>query len=332
MRSVRFEVRVYMVLCLYAILSSIFMYLSSKDVHTTLESIVEEMKPTVAIQKELEKHDRYIIESQAFMSKFTARGAWYPDIRRKPSICINIFAYQHPLPYLDALLTGFVRGQHLKRLTDTAHINVLHLDQVRPRKLKKFKFIDSIGLSSAKDPLITAMHLCIDAEMSWCLLLQQATMVPVDFIESLTTFFFKALQPDTLKNVAYISLYERFPFNLSRNDSMDVYEKDRGIGNKERSIRRMRPYVSNYTMHPLEYLERSRAILLPATSFHPLFTLARTHRNLNLVELLQRLEKDFRKKPLQLSPSLVNHIGFYDITGHLIQDFDTDIRFLVDPA
>ena len=289
------------------------------------------------IEQELMKHDRYLVEGVAFVNSYDRTKTWSPHPLRRPHICMNIFARRYPHPYLSALLMSLLRGQHPKRLTDAVHTNVLHINGMgdKDNMLKPLQsFVDSITMEPSEHPLLSALNLCLDSETSFCLLLEQHVIAPINFVETLNKNIIAPLRKRSdFAQIGYVTLYERHPAKLW-DPTYTTYEMDRAKSNSERRVLGLSPHIMEFTLVPLRNQSdlTPDAILLPKHQVSRLFALAQTHTGFTLAQLLEHLVTDFRTKAIQVHPSLINRIGFYDNQSQLIKDMDTDVRFILDPG
>ncbi len=382
--------------------------------------------PTYASEKEMAKHDRYIIHGMIYMEMLTKEYLekhWNlisKDMKKDSSttittttttkttttkkICMNIlFKGSRTHPYISALMMSLM-GSHEEEeeredgsaagddllsyvelhLLDT-EVNVHttattsnHLEYDRQReKVVSLPFVNvhyrkqststttsttttvkNIQLHQIEN-YIQAAEQCIQSNLDYCLILQEYTIVPIDFIPSLqsiiTTLESNAefmtnststTSPTTMMMMSLFSSYDHSTKSIIQihnvKYSRELYEVHRGKLNSERKSLGLDEHTSEYTIH----LEDSGvfkggynvAMLFPThgvkESLLPfLMEMKKIREGENQSVSDDKscnfdLEKEYIRytgyKKYVVEPSLVNRIGFYD--DDFINGFDAGVN------
>jgi hypothetical protein len=122
--------------------------------------------------------------------------------------------------------------------------------------------------------ILTSAHICLESKLPWCLMLEEYTIVPRDFLNSLKRFVIAPLESfaashrvgmetdgEVFKRTKKMSLISLFSaYNSIEGDLMRVhdveysssrYEEDRGKLNSERSALGLDKHSSAYEMHSI---------------------------------------------------------------------------------
>jgi len=326
-----------------------------------------EQYATVAIQEEARRHDRLIVEAMESFSSLTpsdivemnAIGKMY----NASELCITIFTSNRKLHYVDTLLMMLFKGNGIKRLLSFAQLNLLNTEH-RPEKaefphmknLARFEFLN-IYNASEMHPLgpdtgfdvhlrkdtITALDICIESKLPYCLVLEDDAVTPVGFIDSLEKFVIAPLKNNEIRP-AFLTLYSYYshPWTNTRIDSEQyiksgLYNSDRSKMNNERRSVGLPPYVPYFAvyranvnfgavanLYPLEMAKKLRDYL-ESFGLDDKVDPADNLMSAGFLELVGRPK-------MQTEPSMVNHIGFYSERRDDVYYMHTDVRFVVDPG
>ena len=170
-----------------------------------------------AVRREVEKHDRYVIDGMLYMGAFGRKQA-SKFMKRNPSVsnseprertCMVIFTINRSIPYILVLLSVLLRGHKSNVIRHGLDVHVINIEQ-RPNRLPyhlfdhlkdKMPFFhfqdwsqpyketlqfqdqsDKFYYANQKINYLKALQLCKENESSWCLFLEEDALPTVDFI------------------------------------------------------------------------------------------------------------------------------------------------------
>jgi len=234
----------------------------------------------------------------------------YPWIKGK--VCINIFVRNGPIPYINALIMTLM-GSHENKEGDTiakrhkagqkllsyTKLNILDIerganknkyDDIRKKvmhlpfihynsvpEIETSQKITSARLNKIQDYLASA-NICVQSKMPWCLMMEEHTVVPTNFLESLQRFVTAPLESflsshltadKDIERVAgekfsVLSLFSSWESKNHVSDgrrrridigdilySRTFYDKDRSFLNSERKALGIDEYHAEYEMFPV---------------------------------------------------------------------------------
>jgi hypothetical protein len=314
------------------------------------KSIVEDF-PTAALEAEIRKHDRLIVHGVTYVNSLTPQELqrWIPNPARKPQLCMNVYVCNRDVPYMDAFLMTLMKStaDDPAKLTSYAHINLINTEH-RPRRqsfphlhqtLSQLPFINIVNVSTVVIPghrhmdqrelpyrkqvmvdYIKGLHVCLQSNLTWCLMMEGDSVVPLHFIDYLQTF---VIQPEgNNPQGAMISLYSYYNLNSKGNRSLDQpwysetqYARDRAQSNRERQAAGLEPYQAHFTVRTQEFHYGAVALLYTRDVVQKAMDFMISHlKSANIASdvLLNRyFPAHMQVNRRQVEPSLVNHIGFY---------------------
>ena len=168
--------------------------------------------PNDAMEREVQKHDRWVVDSQAFLHTFDAEKyqAASPSMERK-MLTIIILTINRSVPYVSVALSTLIRGHTPKTFTKHIELHVINVERrpdrspntyfsVLERKLGSFihfwdwsehyKETDHIRemnepqvlyIEDQRIDIIRSMKLCKERKSDWCLLVEDDAVFPVGF-------------------------------------------------------------------------------------------------------------------------------------------------------
>ena len=178
--------------------------------------------PSEAVQREVEKHDRYVIDGMLYIdafgqkqvSKFMKRNLAASNSEPGKRICIVIFTINRSVPYISVLLSVLLRGHKSNVIRHELDVHVINIEQ-RPNRLpyhlfdrlkEKMPFFqfrdwsqpyeetlqfqdqsDKFYYANQKINYLKALQLCKENGSSWCLFLEEDALPTIDFISKLIT-------------------------------------------------------------------------------------------------------------------------------------------------
>mmetsp|Transcript_3308 Transcript_3308/g.5880 ORF Transcript_3308/g.5880 Transcript_3308/m.5880 type:complete len:395 (-) Transcript_3308:291-1475(-) len=232
---------------------------------------------TLAVQEEARRHDRLIVESVAYFGSMTASDvAEMNAVGRKHTnasdLCITIFSANREMPYLHALLMALFTGQKLERLLSFAQFNILNTEHrperaefPRMRDLARFEFVNFYNASELhplpadtnfnvhfRRDTITALDICIESKLPYCLVLEDDAVTNVGFIDNLERFVIQRLKNNEIE-AAFVQLFSAHshPWTDTHVDNKNyvdsgLYEAERSKTNRERRSKGLDPYTPNF--------------------------------------------------------------------------------------
>uniref|UniRef100_A0A7S4EPU4 Uncharacterized protein n=1 Tax=Pseudo-nitzschia australis TaxID=44445 RepID=A0A7S4EPU4_9STRA len=330
--------------------------------------LLHENYGTLAVQEEARRHDRLIVESVAYFGSMTASDvAEMNAVGRKHTnasdLCITIFSANREMPYLHALLMALFTGQKLERLLSFAQFNILNTEHrperaefPRMRDLARFEFVNFYNASELhplpadtnfnvhfRRDTITALDICIESKLPYCLVLEDDAVTSTGFIDNLERFVIQPLKNHEIQ-AAFVQLFAHTsnPWTSAhvQNEeyvSSGQFEADRSKTNRERRSKGLAPYTPHFeikemawefgTVGNLYSLDTARRLrgFLDAYGTDAWPEPADYLMSKGFLDIL-----GLRKAKVE--PSLVNHIGFYSEREKEIKISHTDVQFLYDPG
>lgn len=234
--------------------------------------------PSEAVRREVEKHDRYVIDSMLYMDAFGRKQA-SNFMKRNPSvsksepggrICVVIFTINRSIPYILVLLSVLLRGHKSNVTRHELDVHVINIEQ-RPNRLPyhlfdhlkdKLPFIqfrdwsqpyketlqfqdqsDKFYYANQKINYLKALQLCKENGSSWCLFLEEDALPTVDFISK-----FRALVDKQVYNVStYTPLIVR-----ELGEEVEGKEKGNILGKKKQPAQEKRVINDEISAVPSE--------------------------------------------------------------------------------
>ena len=329
--------------------------------------VLLEWYETAAIQEEVRRHDRLIVEGTAYFGALTDERIDEMNAVAKPitpsDLCITMFASNRKLPYLATLLSTLFKGQSLERLLSFAKLNILNTEH-RPHRaefpfvrkdLAKLEFLNifnatemhpldentSFNVHFRRDTM-TALDICIESGLPYCLILEDDSVVAKGFIDQLETVVIAPIKNHEIAPTL-VSLFAHYSSHIEDGHQVYAekyvasgeYESDRSKMNRERKAKNLGPYTPKFevsptwldfgtvgNVYPLEMAQKLRDFL---DSFG-------MDDSVDPADALMSTEfvKMMGLPKMVVNPSLVNHIGFYSERQAMINILHTDVRFVVD--
>jgi hypothetical protein len=283
--------------------------------------------------------DKSIIENSDFLE--------FKELKRR-KVCINIMIRNGPLPYINALIMTLMKSHESDeelntklgaghRLLSYTRLNILdterydrNYDDIR-LKVMNLPFINlhsvqgkmsqnyvlkqfhSKRLNKIKDYIASA-KLCIESDLPWCLMMEEFTVVPIDFLESLKHFVIAPLESYAKAHAyenddpigSFMSVLTLFSAYKETEQSVieihdveyskEKYETDRGKLNSERHNLNMDKLRREYEMYSIPNIA-SESIRggFGAAMLFPLSTIKK-----EVLPMLESLKKDERNRVIML--------------------------------
>mmetsp|Transcript_22142 Transcript_22142/g.25194 ORF Transcript_22142/g.25194 Transcript_22142/m.25194 type:complete len:532 (-) Transcript_22142:41-1636(-) len=278
--------------------------------------------PTRATEKEMAKHDRYIVHgilyTETLKHEYIAKNWRVPQVEElnnpplylQRKVCVNILMKNRSVPYINALMMTLMmsheadeRDKNLNtwfgkgyRLLSYAQLNIidterrlefLNYDRLR-KKIMNLPFVKyhqpfrASVITSNYDPknrrlnkmeeYIAAANQCMKSNLRWCIIMEEYTVVPIDFLKALQQFVIAPLEshilvhgtpekyPDDEALMEKMSVLSLFSTTNSKSGtriqihnldySRDLYDTDRGKLNSERRGLGLHRHKSMYEMYP----------------------------------------------------------------------------------
>lgn len=322
--------------------------------------------PTAAVEAEIHKHDRMIVEGMHFIRTLSPQELkrWEPTVEQKQQqiVCVNVYICNRDVPYIDTFMMGLMKGQSPARLNSYLQINLLNTER-KPQRLSfphlnrtlaKLPFVNSIHNFSANSSLdadifrtqfflntIRGLEICLESNLPWCLVLEEDSITPVGFVDKLEEFVIDKLKGKE-DQLSVVSLYAYYNLKYSGEEQLVLpkysrlrYEKERAKSNAELQT----PYHANYTLEEKEYLAGTVALLYSRASLVKVLAYLREKSKKIEIDADVYINQYFPGvigyPRLHVTPSLVNHIGFYSarmgtLDGAMFTQLNTDVRFQFD--
>lgn len=312
---------------------------------------------TMAVEKEMRKHDRVIVQGMAYMNYISADALETFQVKQKDSrkICLNLLASNNRIPYIDACIMSLMAGQSPTSLNEYMKVNLIYTERREgyveyphmKDKLAKLPFVEFYNLSSTPPSFnrdyIFALRLCLESDLPWCLIVEEDAIFPRHFVEYVEKFVIEPLQ-DRMDELSVVSLYSEYNFGPTRLDlpqySRHEYDKDRAKGNAERKKLNLGKYDPSFEVRRKDRDRDVVALLYPMQAVEKLITYIEEKANTDVEYLINNANEfpHYMGSPrFQVEPSLINHIGFY---GRPMRDavtkrgkfpsLSTDVRFQFD--
>lgn len=266
----------------------------------------------------------------------------------KKKICINIFMKNRALPYINSLVMtlmgshehdeksryvgGLMGGEGSPLLSHTSlnlfdterHPDRLNYDDIR-LDVMKLPFLNlrrvekrNTNWSSASARLdkiqdyLTSAKVCVESNLQWCLMMEEYSVVPKDFLNLLKRFVTAPMESLALAHstpgdadtflaskFSFISLFSAFDWN-SRTPlavhnpeySKKLYDFDRAKLNSERKSLNLKEYHAEYDMYPISNADYPKSV--GESNVALLFTTFNVKTK--LIPFLLSLEKEEERK------------------------------------
>ena len=201
---------------------------------------------TEALHREIERHDRFIVDSIAYMNAFDGNAIPnymdLPDAAKEEEgnakpVALIILTVNRYVPYLAALLTSLLRGHRPEYLRDKIDLHVInierrdckcgyHLYYEYQSRIPFASFHDWTAdypehegivdetkqyLANQRRDYVRALTLCKEQKSEWCVILEDDVVVSANFIPKFMGLMSKEDASSMLENVGVISLY--YPLN-----------------------------------------------------------------------------------------------------------------------
>ena len=188
-------------------------------------SPVESMLPHFgnrAIEQEMIKHDRLIIDSLAYLMSFNSARDYLELMKKQTKntssqqmITIIILTVNRAVPYIAATLASLVRGHSKEEFVNKLNVHVCNLEK-RPDRMntynlfqtlqQRFTFInfhnwnekytelssirsrDVLYMEEQRRDYIKTLSMCKDAGSKWCVVLEDDTVFPVRFADKFNRY------------------------------------------------------------------------------------------------------------------------------------------------
>jgi len=302
-----------------------------------------------------------------------------------PLICINIYVCNRRVPYINTLLMSLLSFTNYKSIADMkqlAQIRLLNTEK-RPERmdfrymkqvLSKLPFVHSVHDITYKDDIyshiqdreltfresflsdeISGLKICIDSGLPFCLMMEEDSVVPVDFISKLYNHVIDPLQTqgilrmDGTGQISILSLYAYYNLAVKGTERLyfpeyakGPYQTDYARTNAERYSQGMPPYQDAYHIQDHEYMYGTVAMFYTRESAIQLVKYLQSvgvdpiHNADEFMNCELYFPKEMGIPRKDVQPSLVNHIGYYsERLGKLpergmFNQLNTDVRFMYD--
>jgi hypothetical protein len=326
----------------------------TKDRYFPKKSRVDDFA-TAAMEAEIRKHDRLVVHGMAYVNSLTPAELkrWIPKPDKKPKLCINVNVVNRDVPYVDAFVMTLMESSSHdpSRLTSYAEMNFINTEHRIKRQsfehlhqtLSKLPFFNIHNLSTFTPvpgqqlkqnetkamaqyrkqwmaDYIAGLNICLQSNLTWCLMIESDTVVPINFIDYLDEF---VIQPEGEKpSGAMISLFSFYNANDIHKNSIDdknysehQYEHDRAKSNMERYAAHEDLYRANFTVKETKFGYGAVAMLYTRDVVKKLvdFLKKNVENPIDYADVLLNVHFPLRSNVprRQIDPSLVNHIGYY---------------------
>lgn len=285
--------------------------------------------PTRASEKEMAKHDRYIVHSLLYTEMLTEeylhRHWKVPDNRNRvgpwkfdKKVCIAVrIKPQREIPYINALIMTLM-GAHVEgesssnslnkkvpvghRLLSYVDLNLVNAvddgtvdehDHNGKGKILNLNFVKVHNIGDGNRyagnksrnhyskrlenivQMLQSARICVESNLPWCLLMEEYTVVSIDFLNSLKRYVIAPLESfaashrmdetesdgevfSRMKKMSVISLFSAYNSETASvmrvhdvEYSKNQYEKDRGKINSELKAMDLDEYDFQYAMYPI---------------------------------------------------------------------------------
>lgn len=302
---------------------------------------------TRAVEMEVQKHDRLIVEGMAYMKDLTEEKLkpfqGKPQQQATRKLCINISVCNRRIPYIDAAMMTLMTGQSPDRLNSYAQVNLLNTERrkefVNFDRMKidfpKIPFVNIYNLSASDTgeiyefrkqfllDMIQSLKICYDTKLPWCLTMEEDAVFPPNFIDQLEKFVIAPMEKER-DEISVISLYAYYnqvwsgPRRLVLPEySRGMYEQERARTKKEREALGLPDPPENFKVSEFDYPYGTVALLYPRHAVEKLipylekFVEGEKFDADVLINSKGKFPKYMGFKRRHVQPSLINHIGFY---------------------
>jgi len=305
--------------------------------------------PNPAVAREVRRHDRYVVDGLSFLNTirgFTVGNATSPTA--KP-YTIVVLTMNRAVPYIAVLIAMLLRGQEPKAFRQLLDIHVVNVERRKGREkyhlfdAMERKLSQLISFHRWTDPYsenahiekdhekwfdanqmldyIRSLKLCQSSQSSWCIVLQDDALPVDNFVGNLQHYIdrqtYAVMHDDThkkevieLENIGMLKLFAAH--NCGHGDN------ERNLLRTEYANKKYRADI-NMTMQQRFGYRLSNtppcgavAEAIPATALSKLISYLQNQDVGPVDELLEHLDRanGTNLTVLELSPSMVNHIGF----------------------
>jgi len=204
---------------------------------------------TSAAEREIEKHDRYLVQGMYFMRTHDFKPLSQTIDRSKKEIekkvCLNIYLCNRRIPYINALLMGLSSYSSKETEKDIlkAEIHLLNTEKRKERlhfrylndKLSKLPFVHEVHNITYRDEIyhnitdrelifremfisdeISGLKICLESGLAYCIMMEEDAVVPVDFMTLLDDQVIAPLEKegvirvDGSGSISVLSLYSYY--------------------------------------------------------------------------------------------------------------------------
>ena len=200
---------------------------------------------TEALHREIERHDRFIVDSVAYMNAFDGNAIPSYEVSSdtakeggitKPVTMVILTVHRY-VPYLAALLTSLLRGHRPDYLRDTIDLHVINIERRECKcgyhlfgeyqsRIPFASFHDWTAdypehkgivddtkqyLANQRRDYVRALKLCKGQKSKWCVILEDDVVVSANFVPKFMELMSKEESLSMQENVGVISLY--YPLN-----------------------------------------------------------------------------------------------------------------------
>jgi GR25 family glycosyltransferase involved in LPS biosynthesis len=204
---------------------------------------------TSATEREIEKHDRFLVQGMYFMRTHDFEPLSQTIDRSKKEIekkvCLNIYLCNRRIPYINALLMGLSSYSSKETEKDIlkAEIHLLNTEKRKERlhfrylkdKLSKLPFVHEVHNITYRDEIyrnitdrelifremfisdeISGLKICLESGFAYCIMMEEDAVVPVDFMTLLDDQVIAPLEKegviriDGSGSISVLSLYSYY--------------------------------------------------------------------------------------------------------------------------
>jgi len=201
---------------------------------------------TSATEREIEKHDRLLVQGMYFMQTHDFQPLSHTISSHKNiiprKVCLNIYLCNRRIPYINTLLMGLSSFSSKDTEKDilSAEIHLLNTEKRKERlhfkyltdTLSKLPFIHEVHNITYRDEIyanitdrelifretfisdqISGLKICIESKLAYCIMMEEDAVVPVDFMTLLTEHVIEPLEKegvisvDGSGSISVLSLY-----------------------------------------------------------------------------------------------------------------------------
>lgn len=298
---------------------------------------------TEAVEREVQKHDRLVVQGMSFILKLTPddMALWkpVPSDTTQRIVCVNIFMKDRPIPYVDPLLMSLMIGQTPERLNSYFRINALNVERDPNRMafphlretISQLPFIAMYNFSQAQgrfEDTVRSLEICLESTLPWCLLLDDDYIVPKGFVDQIEEFVIGRI-PTGSREPVVVSLFSPSTHALW---DYEQYKREVAISNAERRVYALPLYEPHFKMMRTnaKVPENGSGLFYSRRGVQVMLEYLKNPAADRGKSIGAHVEHVFPKH-FQLEPSLVNHIGIYtDESKPKFDHMNTDIRFQFD--